>query len=218
MGQFQSKLVKIEAEQFTRDGPTPPGLCGGPSLAQCGVMAGPHAHGKQGPVKVDLGDWLIAEMDGSGHYPCKPDVFERRWESVKGNERPPRPELPLDALSPIDRELASLGVAPGQVEEMHAAIMQAKDEPPATRQTFGWAIRQMQDGACVQRAGWNGKGMHLYLEDGFAQTITAGAFAGSTRTYEPCIVMFTAQGKHQPGWLASQADMLAADWSIAEPK
>ena len=24
----------------------------------------------------------------------------------------------------------------------------------------------------------------------------------------------TAQGKYQPGWLASQADMLATDWSV----
>ncbi len=28
------------------------------------------------------------------------------------------------------------------------------------------------------------------------------------------IDMFTAQGNMQPGWLASQADMLANDWTI----
>jgi hypothetical protein len=32
--------------------------------------------------------------------------------------------------------------------------------------------------------------------------------------YDPCIVMFTAQGTYQPGWLASQADILSEDWEI----
>lgn len=35
----------------------------------------PYVDGKQGRVRVDPGDWIIAEIDGSGHYPCKPDVF-----------------------------------------------------------------------------------------------------------------------------------------------
>lgn len=83
--------------------------------------------------------------------------------------------------------------------------------------TFGWAIKQMQNGALVQREGWNGKGMHLYLEEILSHFIGAGVASGATRRYEPCIVMFTAQGKHQPGWLASQADMLAVDWRIATP-
>jgi len=40
--------------------------------------------------------------------------------------------------------------------------------------------------------------MHLYLT----------RFEG----FEPCIVMHTAQSLEQPGWLASQADMLSDDW------
>ena len=32
----------------------------------------------------------------------------------------------------------------------------------------------------------------------------------------PCFVMLTAEGAHQPGWLASQADMLAEDWIEVE--
>lgn len=31
---------------------------------------------------------------------------------------------------------------------------------------------------------------------------------------EPCIAMYTADGKLQPGWLASQMDLLATDWEI----
>jgi len=82
---------------------------------------------------------------------------------------------------------------------------------------FGEAIEALKQGKSVARAGWNGKDMHLYLEDMFVFPIGEGAFKGQKRTYEPCICMFTAQGKHQPGWLASQADMLAEDWLITEP-
>lgn len=77
---------------------------------------------------------------------------------------------------------------------------------------FGDAIAALKNGEMVRRAGWNGKGMHLYLEDGFTMPIRRGVYKGAQRTYEPVIVMFTAQQKHQPGWLASQADMLADDW------
>lgn len=78
----------------------------------------------------------------------------------------------------------------------------------ATPMDFGAAIRALKAGKCVARAGWNGKGMHLYLEDWMEGRLPMPG----GRRYEPCIVMFTAQGKHQPGWLASQADMLAEDW------
>jgi len=64
--------------------------------------------------------------------------------------------------------------------------------------SFGDAITLLKTGGRVQRRGWNGKGMYLYLErrDGF----------------DPCIVMHTAGGTEQPGWLASQPDMLGDDW------
>lgn len=77
---------------------------------------------------------------------------------------------------------------------------------------FGEAIQALKDGKMVRRTGWNGKGMHLYLEDGFSMPIRGGVYKGAVRQYEPVICMFTAQQKHQPGWLASQADMLAEDW------
>jgi hypothetical protein len=37
---------------------------------------------------------------------------------------------------------------------------------------------------------------------------------GTTCTINPHIDMFTATGEMQPGWLASQTDMLANDWQI----
>ena len=83
--------------------------------------------------------------------------------------------------------------------------------------TFGRAIEALKQGDWVQREGWNGKNMHIYLEDAREFKIPAGAFKGQKRRHEPAIYMFTAQGTHQPGWLASQPDMLAEDWQVVTP-
>jgi hypothetical protein len=69
--------------------------------------------------------------------------------------------------------------------------------------TFGWAIWQMQNGAQVARAGWNGKGMHIAIQNPDQ----------NSKMTKPYIYMLTAQGDYIP-WLASQADMLADDWEI----
>ena len=79
---------------------------------------------------------------------------------------------------------------------------------------IGEAINRMRTGRFVRRAGWNGKNMHLYIEDGLSRTFTGGVFKGQSRSYEPCIVMYTALGTHQPGWLASQQDLLSTDWEV----
>lgn len=69
---------------------------------------------------------------------------------------------------------------------------------------FGTALHLIKNGKKVARAGWNGKNMYIFLLDDPASD------------YEPCIVMYTAQRKMQPGWLASQPDMLANDWQTVE--
>lgn len=79
---------------------------------------------------------------------------------------------------------------------------------------FGQAIEALKAGKRVSRQGWNGKSMHIYLEDRFSFPVQGGVYAGTSRTYDPVICMYTAQGTHQPGWLASQADMLADDWDV----
>ena len=35
---------------------------------------------RQGPVEAAVNDWIIQESDGSGAYPCKPDVFAMKYE------------------------------------------------------------------------------------------------------------------------------------------
>jgi len=71
---------------------------------------------------------------------------------------------------------------------------------------FGEALKRLKKGISVQRTGWNGKGMYIYIE-------IFGVVNGAIM--EPCFVMFTANQTHQPGWLASQADMLSEDWQDA---
>ena len=81
---------------------------------------------------------------------------------------------------------------------------------------IGEAIQALKAGKLVAREGWNGKNMHLYLEDGHMMPVRGGVYAGSKRIYDPVICMFTAKGTHQLGWLASQADLLAEDWQIVD--
>ncbi len=84
--------------------------------------------------------------------------------------------------------------------------------------TFGEAIEAMKAGKCVQRVGWNGKNMHIYLEEYMSWPVPGGVFKGEVRKYEPCICLFTVQGTHQPGWNASTPDVLATDWQVADVK
>ena len=77
---------------------------------------------------------------------------------------------------------------------------------------IGWAVKQLQNGQRVQRAGWNGKGMWLALvfDASFGMKNMPSNWAG----YLSFVVMFTADHRLVP-WLCSQTDLLATDWQIA---
>ena len=99
------------------------------------------------------------------------------------------------------------------------------DGRPVDGMTFGMAIEAMKQGKKVARAGWNGKGMYVWIMPGSTvkdcKTITdlhlkaideaegEIRFLGSVR-------MRTATGDVLTGWLASQTDMLSDDWQIVE--
>lgn len=95
---------------------------------------------------------------------------------------------------------------------------------------FGGAIAAMKAGHRVARAGWNGKGMFVFLVPG--SNLKAGILRPNT-PYKAMademgmgeddafiinghIDMKAADGSMVVGWLASQTDMLAADWHIVE--
>ena len=85
---------------------------------------------------------------------------------------------------------------------------------------FGTAIRWLKAGKKVARKGWNGKNMWLvYMPPFRVEEPNERTQAHGIKEAFDCggyIVMWTAQGVWQPGWLASQPDMLSEDWGIAE--
>lgn len=95
---------------------------------------------------------------------------------------------------------------------------------------FGQAIEALKNGQRVAREGWNGKGMWIALmpalslpprssqKPGAKVNDRTAKFIGDDTPLncQPYLVMWTAQQLWQPGWLASQADILAEDWIIAE--
>lgn len=95
--------------------------------------------------------------------------------------------------------------------------------------TFGDALVALKQGRRIARRGWNGVGMWIML----LKTSAPGPIgeAGKYRTraldggryytddgcvfdVQDCIGMKTSVGTIQPGWVASQADLLAEDWEI----
>ena len=84
---------------------------------------------------------------------------------------------------------------------------------------FGHAIEALKNGKKVARNGWNGKGMFLYLIKGIELQNTLKYGYGEYEnepTITDSIAMKTAQNPNVVGWLASQTDMLAEDWIIAD--
>lgn len=83
---------------------------------------------------------------------------------------------------------------------------------------FGVALSALRAGMRVQRAGWNGRGMYLFLVPGSRflvsrEPLLAILGDGAEVTYRAHIDMCDAEGKIGP-WVASQTDLLAADWRL----
>lgn len=68
---------------------------------------------------------------------------------------------------------------------------------------IGWAVKQMQNGDRVTRAGWNGPSQYLEMQ-------TPDENSKMTLPY---VYIRTVQGDLVP-WLCSQTDLLARDWGV----
>ena len=62
--------------------------------------------------------------------------------------------------------------------------------------------------------GWHGKGMWVVIIRRPSELMTV---EGRSYDIDPCFGMKTAGGTMQPGWLPSQADLLADDWVVVQP-
>lgn len=85
---------------------------------------------------------------------------------------------------------------------------------------FGEAVRLMKLGERVQRAGWNGKGMFVYLVPAAsypAQRNTKGVLVGeypdNMVPYREYLALKTAQNDIAT-WAPSTSDALATDWQL----
>lgn len=103
------------------------------------------------------------------------------------------------------------------------------EDEPKTNLTFGEAIRALKNGERVSRAGWNGKGMWLWLKPA---TMVKSEWCKDPKLKEVVdenggeilglgtICMFTHDSTGRKailtGWLASQSDMLSEDWVILD--
>lgn len=95
---------------------------------------------------------------------------------------------------------------------------------------IGLAIKYARQGCKIAREGWNGKGMfivlmpELYLppyntanELRKVNDRTAKHIGNNTPLdSQPYFAMFTATQQWQPGWVCSQADLLADDWTVVD--
>jgi hypothetical protein len=93
---------------------------------------------------------------------------------------------------------------------------------------FGGALSALKSGLKVVRTGWSGKGMFIVLMPAlylppYNTADTSRKVNDRTAKWigedqpldcQPYIAMYTATKQWQPGWLASQADLLADDWEI----
>ncbi len=73
---------------------------------------------------------------------------------------------------------------------------------------FGWALQMLKNGSKVQRTGWNGKGMYVYL-------VPPTNVPSPPPTTLPYIMLKTANNEVVP-WTISQTDALADDWQVVE--
>lgn len=85
---------------------------------------------------------------------------------------------------------------------------------------FSEALNWVKDGGRATRAGWNGKGMFIFLVPGSQFKVNRPPLLGiypegTLIDYHAHIDMRTADGKVVP-WVASQTDLLAHDWVLID--
>lgn len=102
---------------------------------------------------------------------------------------------------------------------------------------FGQALELVKQGKLVQRAGWNGKAMFIFMRPAdyipvktvvenikslpqavknYYANVTEGAMENISVAFTPYLCMKAADDSIVNGWLASQTDMLAFDWVEVE--
>lgn len=89
---------------------------------------------------------------------------------------------------------------------------------PMEGMPFGVALEMAKKGCKIARRNWNGKNQYVFLARGveFATDADISEYEGQDVTVHDLLVIKTSQDVFQPGWLATQSDMLADDWCIVD--
>lgn len=83
--------------------------------------------------------------------------------------------------------------------------------------SFGDAIKYLKRGLKVKRKGWNGKEQYIQLASNISYKNAAGETVNADHeAIGNNAIAFVGTSGVQLGWLASQADMLAQDWTFAD--
>ena len=82
---------------------------------------------------------------------------------------------------------------------------------------FGEALEVLKTGGKVARDGWNGKKQYIELATNISYVNAKNEIVNCEHAaIGNKAIAFVGTSGVQMGWLASQADMLAEDWIIAE--
>ena len=87
--------------------------------------------------------------------------------------------------------------------------MSGEESRRTDKLSFGLALQYLKEGKKVARTGWKGKDMYITL-------IHTGNAMHQGYDMQDCLGMKTVKNEMQPGWLASQTDLLANDWSVVK--
>ncbi len=132
---FRKKPVVIEAIQFTGRNWEEVGLFVG-KVASHAEQYGKDVlliHTLEGDHRADVGDWIIKGIKGE-FYPCKPDIFERTYESADASLDDEKLREEIDAIliaywkDELNEELATDRILSLLNPVIQAKIEQAKQE------------------------------------------------------------------------------------------
>ncbi len=117
MARYRARPVEVEAVQWLKPGD---------HHAVIRDVEADYIDTKSGRQSVEPGDWIIAEMDGSGqHYPVKPHIFAEKYEAIDerkqgaqiGGERPdyvPERQHGIQGMSADEARGWGIGETKGQ--------------------------------------------------------------------------------------------------------
>jgi hypothetical protein len=109
-------------------------------------------------------------------------------------------------------------------ERKYASIapLDATNPPPVAgvQMCFSGALLHLKGGACIARAGWNGKGMFVYLVPANSYPAQTGAAKahfgdGALVPYRAYMALKGADNTVNT-WVPSVSDVLADDWQLVE--